>query len=91
MLEKIADKTDQVRIIAGTEVDNFVMNEPAVKDCDFKKRSSLFQEYGPVLWASDGYTRSGWRTSSQSSPLPRPRRTSCAWTSTPNTSGAPPL
>eukprot|EP00972_Heterocapsa_arctica_P065151 9617301-Heterocapsa_arctica.AAC.1 len=50
MLEKIADQTDQARIITDTEVVNLVLNEPAVMDSDYRRGN-----YGPVLWASDGY------------------------------------
>eukprot|EP00972_Heterocapsa_arctica_P073056 10791442-Heterocapsa_arctica.AAC.1 len=55
MLEKIADTTDQARITAKTQIDDLVMKEPAVNDSDYMKGSSLFQELGPVLWASDGH------------------------------------
>mmetsp|Transcript_62601 Transcript_62601/g.164281 ORF Transcript_62601/g.164281 Transcript_62601/m.164281 type:complete len:507 (+) Transcript_62601:76-1596(+) len=55
MLEKVAEKTDRARIITKAEVVGLVMNGPAVVGCDYKKGGSLFQEYGPVIWASGGY------------------------------------
>ena len=55
MVEKIAEKSDKVKIITKERVKDLIIADGACTGCVYEKGGVDFKEFGPVIFASGGF------------------------------------